>query len=65
MIVADSDNLQAHVDFTKQLVQSTNTDVENRVIPELIRRIDAKERGALAEYDAIQSMKSRTKGLSF
>jgi HNH endonuclease len=65
MIVADSDNLQTHVDFAKQLVQTTNTDVENRVIPELVRRIDDNERKALAEYDAIQSLKSRTKGLSF
>ncbi len=39
MIVAESDNLQNHVNFAKELVERTNRTFENQVFPEIDRRI--------------------------
>jgi len=63
MIVADQDNLQAHADFAKRLVQETNDYIES----ELFRRIDVeverKKREELTQFDAIQSLKARTRDI--
>ncbi len=63
MIVADSDNLQAHVDFAKRLVDETNRFIQGEGFAHIDRQIDAAKAQALKEYDAIQSMKDRTKNL--
>ncbi len=63
MIIADSDNLQGHVDFAKRLVNDTNNFIQTVGFPEIDRQINAAKRQALVEYDAIQSLKARTKDL--
>jgi len=63
MIVADSDNLQHHVDFAKELVQRTNATFERDVFPMIDRRVEEMKRQALNEFDTIRSLKSRTKDL--
>jgi HNH endonuclease len=63
MIVADSDNLQGHVDFAKSLVQQTNEFVFTQGFAEIDRQINVAKSQALREYDGIQSMKERTKNL--
>ena len=63
MIVADSDNLQGHVDFAKSLVEQTNEFVFTQGFANIDRQVNAAKAQALREYDAIQSMKERTKNL--
>jgi hypothetical protein len=63
MIVADSDDLQAHVDFAKRLVDEANKFIQGEGFAHIDRQIDAAKAQALREYDAIQSMKDRTKNL--
>jgi HNH endonuclease len=63
MIVADSDNLQGHVDFAKRLVADTNNFVQTQGFAHIDRQINAVKAQALREYDAIQSMKGRAKNL--
>jgi hypothetical protein len=63
MIVANTDNLQNHVAFAKRLVDSTNNFVQTRGFSQIDRQIDSAKAQALAEYDAIQSLKQQTEGL--
>jgi hypothetical protein len=63
MIVADSDNLQGHVDFAKELVKRTNQTVERDVFRLIDQQIDRLKRQALEQFDAIQSLKAKTKNL--
>jgi hypothetical protein len=59
IIVADSDNLQGHVDFTKGLVEQTNDFVFTQGFAAIDRKINTAKARALGEYDAIQSLKER------
>jgi hypothetical protein len=61
MIVADSDNLQSHADFAKRLVESTNNLIHTRGFQLIDQRYESGKREALQEFDAIQSMKARTR----
>jgi hypothetical protein len=63
MIVADSDNLQWHADFAKQVVAETNAAIETRYFPEVDKRIDASLRHELQQFDTIQSLKARVKDI--
>lgn len=63
IIVADSDNLQGHVDFAKSLVEQTNDFVFTQGFAAIDKQINAAKAHALQEYDAIQSLKERTKKL--
>jgi hypothetical protein len=63
MIIADSDNLQRQLDWAKSLVQSTNQRIQNEVSQNIDLQINRNKAAALAEFDAIQSMKERTKNL--
>lgn len=65
MIVADADNLQEHANFAKQLVQETNYQIESIVLPRVNLAMDRGKEKALAEFDAIQSLKARTKDIQF
>jgi hypothetical protein len=63
MIVGDSDNLQGHVDFAKELVKRTNATIERDLFSLIDRSINEGKRRALEEFDAIRSLKARTKDL--
>jgi hypothetical protein len=63
MIVADSDDLQKHADFAKRLVKETNEFVKLRLFPQIDEQGEQQKRSALEQFDAIQSMKSRTRDI--
>ena len=63
MIVADSDNLQNHVDFAKRLINDTNNFIQTQGFQEIDRQINTAKNQALREYDTINSLKDRTKNL--
>ncbi len=63
MIVADSDDLQRHVDFAKRLVEETNQLIATQGFEEIDRRINAAKAQALREYDTIQALRAKTKDL--
>ena len=63
MIVADSDNLQDHADYAKQLVHETNSNIQSQVLPKLDAEIERRKRASLQVFDTIQSLKSRTRGI--
>ena len=63
MVIADSDNLQGHVDFAKQLVQRTNATIQRDIFHQIDSNINQGKRHALEQFDAIKSMKTRTRDL--
>lgn len=63
MIVAHSDDLQAHADFAKRLVQETNQTIHGRGFQIIDRNIEQEKNEALRRFDAIQSMKARVKNI--
>lgn len=63
MVVADSDNLQNHVDFAKELVKRTNDTTERQVWPLLDRKVNEGQQTALRQFDAIKSLKAATRNL--
>lgn len=63
MIVADSDNLQGHADFAKRLVTETNDFVKTRLFDHIDMQCEQQKRAALEQFDAIQSMKTRTRDI--
>jgi hypothetical protein len=63
MIVSDLDNLQAHADFAKRLVEDTNQRVRDVVLPRIEQMCEGQKRKALEEFDAIRSMKKRTRDI--
>jgi hypothetical protein len=65
MVVADSDNLQAQVDFAKEVVNRTNESFERDIFPHIDRAINEGRRLTLDQFDAIRSLKARTKDLRF
>jgi len=63
LIIADSDNLQAHTDWIKRLVNETNTWLTTQGFQNIDREINMQMREELERFDAIESMKARTKGI--
>ena len=63
MIVADIDNLQLHADFAKRLVQQTNQFITLHLFTEIDHEIDRRIRHALEQFDAIESLKARTRSI--
>jgi hypothetical protein len=61
LIVADSDNLQNHVDWIRGVVERTNEWVRSRGFMNIDAQIGRDKARALEEFDAIQSMKRRTR----
>jgi hypothetical protein len=64
MIVADQDNLQVHADFAKRLVQETNHFIEGELFRRIDMEIERRKREELAQFDAIQSLKRRTREIT-
>ncbi len=63
LIIAGSDNLQGHVDFVKSVIEETNRFLVEIVQPAEDGRLAQEREAALAEFDAIRSIKSRAKNL--
>ena len=63
MVVADSDNLQSHADYAKRLVEDTNKRIHTFGFHQIDQRCEQEKRAALQQFDAIQSMKARTKDI--
>ena len=63
MVVADSDNLQGHADHAKRLVEATNNRIHTFVFQQIDQMCEQQKREALRQFDAIQSMKARTKDI--
>lgn len=63
MVVADSDNLQGHADFANRLVEDTNNRIHTLVFQRIDQWCEQEKRAALQQFDAIQSMKARTKDI--
>ncbi|MFZ6008363.1 MAG: HNH endonuclease [Nitrospirota bacterium] len=63
MIVADSDDLQRHADWVKELIHRTNEFVQKEGFRHIDMEINREKTRALEVFDAIQSMKDRTKDL--
>lgn len=63
MIVADTDDLQRHVDFAKRLVEEVNRYFETEGFAQIDQRINSAKNQALKEYDTIQALKAKTKEL--
>jgi hypothetical protein len=62
-IIADSDNLQAHTDWIKRLLEETNSWLTTEGYQNIDREINSAMREELEIFDAIQSMKDRTKDI--
>lgn len=63
MIVADSDDLQGHANFAKRLVEETNQFIRTQLFPHIDQEVKRRKREALQQFDAIQSLKARTKDI--
>jgi hypothetical protein len=63
MVVAQGDNLQPYVDFAKELVKRTNETIERDIFTMIDRKVEEGKRQALQEFDAIRSIRSKTKDL--
>jgi len=63
MIVADSDNLQNHLDHLKQLVEWTNRHIQDHVERRVKPDLERQRRQVLHEFDTIESLKSKVKEL--
>jgi hypothetical protein len=63
MVVGDSDDLQRHADFAKRLVAATNDCIHTHGFQQIDERCEQEKRVALQQFDAIQSMKARTKDI--
>lgn len=63
MVVADSDNLQAHADFAKRLVEGTNNRIRTVGFQHIDQACEQRKREGLRQFDAIQSMKARTRDI--
>jgi len=63
MVAADSDNLQGHADFAKRLVEDTNKRIHTLGFQRIDQWCEQEKRAALQQFDAIQSMKARSKGI--
>ena len=63
MIVADSEALQGHANFAKRLVEETNQFIRTQLFPHIDQEVERKKREALQQFDAIQSLKARTKDI--
>lgn len=63
MFVADSDNLQWHADFAKRLVEGTNKRIHTLGFQRIDQLCEQQKPAALQQFDAIQSMKARTKDI--
>lgn len=57
LVVGETDNLQDHADFLKQVVQRTNAAVTVRVNKD----VDREKAEALARFDSIQTVKCRAR----
>jgi hypothetical protein len=63
MVVADSDNLQQHADEAKRLVEETNHRIHTLGFQRIDQHFELEKRTALQQFDAIQSMKARTRDI--
>jgi len=63
MVVADADNLQSHADSAKRLVERTNNRIHTLGFQQIDQQCEQEKRAALQQFDAIQSMKARTKDI--
>jgi hypothetical protein len=63
MIVADSDDLQGHANFANRLVGETNQFIRTQLFQYIDQEVERKKRDALQRFDAIQSLKARTKAI--
>jgi hypothetical protein len=63
MVVADSDNLQGHADHAKRVVEATNDRIHTHGFQRIDQMCEQQKREALRQFDAIQSMKARTRGI--
>ncbi|MDQ1353468.1 MAG: hypothetical protein QG657_3774 [Acidobacteriota bacterium] len=65
MVVADSDDLRSHKSEAMRLVDQTNKHIRTHRFQEIDTWCDREKRAALQQFDAIQSMKARIKGIKF
>jgi hypothetical protein len=63
MVVSDADDLQAHADFAKRLVAETNQRIRDFVLPRIEHECEQEKQAALRQFDAIRSMKERTRDI--
>ena len=63
MRVGEHDNLQQHADFAKRLIEKANRTVQRELFREIDRQINQRMKAALAEYDAIKSLKDRARDI--
>ncbi len=63
VVVPDSDNLQEYADRAKRLVESTNKRVHTLGFQRIDQIYEQQKRTALEHFDAIQSMKARTRNI--
>ena len=63
MDVGKDDDLQAHANFAKQLLQKANRETQTDLRNEIDRNINRAKRHALERFDAIESMKQRAKDI--
>ncbi|MEK0337235.1 MAG: HNH endonuclease [Nitrosopumilus sp.] len=63
LIVAESDDLQAHTDWIKRLIKETNYWLTTQGFKNIDRQLNQKFHKELEQFDAIESMKERTKNI--
>lgn len=63
LTIADTDDLQGHADHVKRVVKETNDKVRGYGFELIDRKIDQGKRESLAQFDAIQSMQARFRGV--
>jgi hypothetical protein len=63
MVVAESDNLQAHADFAKKLVSQTNDFIRSQLFSHIDTQCELRKQEALRQFDAIKSLRDRAKGI--
>lgn len=63
LIVADSDDLQGHINFVKSVVNATNRFLADIIQPKEDARLEQEKQNALREFDGIRSIKARARDL--
>ncbi len=63
MIVGERDDLQRHVDHLKHVIQRTNAFIEQTVFSRIDATIDENKARALREFDAVASLKERSRAI--
>lgn len=65
MTVGETDNLQAHSDFAKRLLNQTNNFFEQQVLPRMDAEVNSRKREEMRQIDTVYNLKAQAKKIKF